>query len=257
MNSYKEFENTKFIIGQGWNNAKRNLANEIAIAITYNGTTHAIMMASPNDLEDYAIGFSFCEGIIKNKDEIEKIEIINHNKGLELRIRLQNDVAANFTRQRNLKLGPVGCGLCGIDSLDAALPNLEKLETNKSFEPQIIINAMAKMREFQIINKATNAAHAAGFMDENGDVILVREDIGRHNALDKLNGALLVQNIDAQKGAILMTSRLSIDLVQKCAAIKCANLCAISAPSRLAIDAARQANIKIYAIVRDDGLEVF
>lgn len=257
MNSYKEFENKKFIIGQGWKNSKRNLVTEIAIAITYNGTTHAIMMASPNDLEDYAIGFSFCEGIIKNKDEIEKIEIINHEKGVELRISLQNHIANNFMRQRNLKLGPVGCGLCGVDSLDAALPNLEKLGASYEFEPQIIINAMAKMREYQIINQATNAAHAAGFMNENGDLILVREDIGRHNALDKLIGALVTQNIDTKRGAILMTSRLSIDLVQKCAAIKCTNLCAVSAPSSLAIDAARQSNMNIYAIVRDDGLEKF
>ncbi len=254
---YKEFENRKYIVSKGWQDSKRNLVCEIAIAITYNGMTHAIMMASPNDLEDYAIGFSFCEGIIKNRNEIEKIEIINHSKGIELRIALQNDVATNFMRQRNLKLGPVGCGLCGVDSLDAALPNLEKLGAAKSFEPQIIIDAMAKMRGFQSINQATNAAHAAGFMNENGDVILVREDIGRHNALDKLIGALLAKNINTKNGAILMTSRLSIDLVQKCASIKCANLCAISAPSSLAIGAAKQSNINIYAIVRDDGLEKF
>lgn len=254
---YTEFESRRFVIQKGWQDTKRNLVSEIAIALVYNGTTHAIMMASPNDLEDYAIGFSFCEGIIKSKSEIEKIEIIKHNKGLELRIALQNDVATNFMRQKNLKLGPVGCGLCGVDSLEAALPNLEKLEGAKRFDAQIIINAMAKMRGFQSINQATNAAHAAGFIRENGDVIMVREDIGRHNALDKLIGALLAQNIDAKNGAILMTSRLSIDLVQKCASIKCANLFAISAPSSLAIEAAKQSNINIYAIVRDDGLEKF
>lgn len=254
----KTFKNRKFKLANGeWLESTRELAREMPIAFVYNGTTHAVMMASPIDLCDFVLGFSFCEGIISKKEEIENVETISTIKGIEIKIELSHTANANFVRQRNLRLGPVGCGMCGIESLEAALPKLEQLENNTDFRPEQIIAGFKKLEELQELGSKTWAVHAAAFMDANGEVSIIREDIGRHNALDKLIGALLDENIDATQGAIFLTSRISVDLVQKTAAIKCPTICAISAPSSLALTAAKSAKMKIFAIVRKDGLEEF
>ncbi len=254
----KTFKNRKFnLVSNEWQDGTRELAREMPIAFVFNGTSHAVMMASPIDLCDFVLGFSFCEGIIADKDEIENVEIISTIKGMEIQIELSHTANSNFIRQRNLRLGPVGCGMCGIESLDAALPKIDRLDDGTRFSPAQIIAGFAKLQELQELGAKTWAVHAAAFMDAHGEVLIIREDIGRHNALDKLIGALLDENIEATKGAILLTSRISIDLIQKAAAIKCPTICAISAPSSLALTAAKAANMKIFAIVRKDGLEEF
>lgn len=254
----KSFKNRRFSASSGeWNDETRELAREMPIALVYNGTTHAVMMASPIDLCDFVLGFSFCEGIISKKDQIENVEIISTIKGIEIQIELTHAANTNFNRQRNLRLGPVGCGLCGIESLEAAIPKIARLESGTLFSPDQIIDGFKKLEGLQELGSKTWAVHAAAFMDTTGEVSLIREDIGRHNALDKLIGALLDDEIDASQGAILLTSRISIDLIQKAAAIKCPTICAISAPSSLALTAAKSAGMRLYAIVRKDGLEEY
>lgn len=258
MKGFEKYECDKYLISQNsWQKYNRNIVTETAIAFSFNGTTHATMMASPIDLYDFMLGFSFSEGIITTSQDIEKFEFIEHELGIEIQIRLKENSKNNFIRQRNMRLGPVSCGLCGIESLEAIFPKTLPLKSKLEFAPKIIINAMQNLKNLQNINNQTHAIHGAAFMNNEGEIVQVREDIGRHNALDKLIGFLIENGINAQNGAILLTSRVSLDLIQKCAKINCANLAAISAPSSLAIKLAKEFNINLYAIVRDDGLEKF
>lgn len=245
------------LANNAWETSSREVANEAAIALVFNGTTEAVMMASPTQLEDFIIGFAFAENIIENVQDVENIEIIAHPKGYEIRATLSHKTAQQFQRKRNLRLGPVGCGLCGVDSLDAALPEITRISQSPKFAPEAIIDGFKQMAQLQVLNQKTHAMHAAGFMDAAGNMTIVREDIGRHNALDKLIGSALRDGIDLAQGVILMSSRISVDLVQKCARAGCGVLAAVSAPSNLAIETAAQANIALFAIVRDDGLEQF
>jgi len=236
----------------------RDIPEEIAVAFTYGSATFAVMMATPEDIEDFAIGFSLTEGIVERAAEITAIEVVRHDQGIEARMALGGPRSEQLESRRRRLVGPAGCGLCGIESLDAAVRPARKVSAALQVEPQIVFSALASLREHQRLNRATHAVHAAGFWSvAKNRLIAVREDVGRHNALDKLAGALARENLAAEGGFIVLSSRLSIELVQKAAAIGCPMLVAVSAPTNYALRAAEDAGMTLVAVARDDSFEVF
>ena len=237
--------------------SSRPVAEETAIALTYGGSTHAVMMATPADLEDFAVGFSLTEGIIERADEIESIEIVESVLGVEARMWLAAQRADRLVRRRRATIGPVGCGLCGIESLEQAGRGPRRVRTTTKFQARELLAAMRALAPEQHLNRQTRAVHAAAFWQASSGIGPVREDVGRHNALDKLAGALTAAGRSALNGAVLLTSRVSVELVQKTAMIGAPVLIAVSAPTTLAIRTADAAGVTLIAIARDDGYEVF
>ena len=197
-----------------------DLAEETAIAISYDGSTQAVLMGSPADLEDFAYGFSLTEGIA-TPDEIEAVTPERVEQGIDLRIWLARDAGQRFIGRRRRTVGPVGCGLCGVETLAAAMRVLEPVSGDCVISADDLDAALAEMDAGQRLRDATGASHAAGFLVPGRGLIALREDVGRHNALDKLAGALL-RGPDAGligQGAVVLTSRISVDLVQKTATL--------------------------------------
>ncbi len=236
-------------------NGPRKLPEEVAIALTYNGSTQAVMMATPEALEDFAYGFSATEGIAV-PDEIESVEIIPGETGIEVRMWLTAGAEARLARRRRTMTGPVGCGLCGIDSLAEAVRRMPEVRTTMTLSARQMMAAVADLPLHQPLHDATRAVHGAAFWTEAEGIMLAREDVGRHNALDKLAGAMLRRSVGPQ-GAVLLTSRVSIDMVQKCAAMQVPVLIAVSAPTSHAVDAADAAGITLVGLARADRFEVF
>jgi FdhD protein len=231
----------------------RFVAAEVPVAFVYDGGTEAVMMATPGDLQDFALGFSLNDGVVASHEEIAELAIVEVEHGIELRMTLRTSRAhALVTRA-----GPVGCGLCGVESIEAALPMLPRVTSNVTVSPAGVIAAMQALAPLQTLNRETRAVHAAALFVPGEGIVAVREDVGRHNALDKLAGALVRAGRNAGDGAILMTSRISVELVQKAARMGASVLAAISAPTALALREAEAAGITLVGVVRDDGLEVF
>ncbi|TYC51290.1 formate dehydrogenase accessory sulfurtransferase FdhD [Rhodobacterales bacterium] len=237
--------------------SQRELADEVPVAISYNGSTYAVLMATPADLEDLGVGFSLSEGIAGTRQDIETVEVVEVEKGLDVQIRLADDAADKLADRRRAIAGPVGCGLCGIESLDAAMRDLEPVTSEARLRAEKVQDAVRAMSRAQALNLRTRSVHAAGFYHPENGLVAIREDVGRHNALDKLIGALSRSDADLSSGAVVMTSRLSIELIQKTAAARCGILIAVSAPTALAVAEADKANITLVACARDDGFELF
>ena len=221
-----------------------DLAEETAIAISYDGSTQAVLMGSPADLEDFAYGFSLTEGIA-TPDEIEAVTPERVEQGIDLRIWLARDAGQRFIGRRRRTVGPVGCGLCGVETLAAAMRVLEPVSGDCVISADDLDAALAEMDAGQRLRDATGASHAAGFLVPGRGLIALREDVGRHNALDKLAGALL-RGPDAGligQGAVVLTSRVSVDLVQKTATLGAPVLIALAAPTSAAVAAAEAAGI--------------
>src|SRR5262249_46528311 len=208
-------------------------------------------------LEDFAYGFSLTEGIIKSPAEIETLEIIEESIGIEVRMRLTEPHATAFRERRRYLAGPTGCGLCGIESLTEAMRAPAAIADDSVFTAHEIMAALEALHDLQSINQATHAVHGAAFYRTGEGLLAVREDVGRHNALDKLAGALARKGIPGGGGVGILTSRLSVELVQKAAAIGIPLLVAISAPTALAGRTAEACGITLAAIARRDGFEVF
>ncbi|OAF10721.1 sufurtransferase FdhD [Bradyrhizobium centrolobii] len=236
----------------------RLVAEETAIALSYNGSTHAVMMATPDNLEDFGIGFTLTEGIVEHASEIRSIEVIPSEIGLEVRMWLDGDRAASLAARRRAMSGPVGCGLCGIESLEQARRAPSRVtEGGIAFHARDMLAAMQALAPLQILNQQTRSVHAAAFWHPRTGIGPVREDVGRHNALDKLAGAIVRYRKSASAGAVLLTSRVSVEMVQKAAMIGVPVVIAVSAPTTLAIRTADEAGITLLAIARDDGYGVF
>lgn len=239
-------------------NGQRNVPEEVAVAISYNGTTHAVMMATPADLEDFAIGFSLTEAIISNISEIEDLGIKTYDKGIDVQIWLGDQPNERLTARRRFMAGPVGCGLCGIDSIDQALRPVTPLAPDAgSFDAHDIILAMESLGTAQRLNAQTRAVHGAGFYLPGEGLLAAREDVGRHNALDKLIGALARADQPADRGLVVITSRISVELVQKAAILGVPLLAAVSAPTALAIHMAQEANLTLVALVRGNDFDIY
>ena len=237
--------------------ATRAVAEEEAVALTYDGIAYAVMMATPCDLEDFALGFSLTEGIVATPDEIEAVEIVAAEIGIELRIWLREARRTMLDERRRRLAGPVGCGLCGIESLRQAMRDIPTVSAPLRVAPAMIAAAVAALPAVQPLNRATGAVHAAAFWRPEDAAPVLREDVGRHNALDKLGGALARAGQAAADGIVLLTSRLSVELVQKAAMLGAGIVVAISAPTALALSTAEAAGITLIGIARSDGFEVF
>jgi FdhD protein len=235
----------------------RATPEETALALTYNGGTYAVMMGTPRDLEDFAIGFSLSEGIIQSADDIDTLDIVDLDDGIELRMWLAQPKADRLGERRRHIAGPTGCGLCGIDSIAEALRPAAIVAHDRSFSPREIMTAMQAIPQLQPINIETRAVHAAGFWTPARGIAALREDVGRHNALDKLAGAVAQQKLAAGEGMVLLTSRVSVEMVQKTAAIGAPLMVAVSAPTALAVRMADAAGITLAAVARADGFEIF
>ncbi len=233
------------------------IAEEVAIALVYNGVSHAVMMATPCDLEDFARGFSLTERIVEKPSEIYDIEVEPGDRGIEVHLKIAAQRMAGLQERRRSLAGRTGCGLCGVDSLDAAMRPVATVAGAQSVSRRAIERAMAALPAEQHINRLNGATHAAGWARPDGTLVAVREDVGRHNALDKLGGALVRSGLAAPGGFVVVTSRCSYEMVHKAAALGAAAIAAVSAPTSLAIETAERAGIALVAFVREDRLTVY
>ena len=237
--------------------SSRVIPEETPVAFTYGGSTHAVMMATPADLEDFALGFALTEGLIDRLDEAGEIETLVTDAGIELRAWLAGGRQEAYALRRRSMAGPTGCGLCGVESLEAATRSLPHIDNRLAIRPEALIEAMERLPGGQKFNQETRAVHAAGFWHPSTGALIVREDVGRHNALDKLAGALLRQGVTASQGVVLMTSRVSVELVQKAARIGAPVIAAVSAPTALAVRNAESCGMTLVAVMRGRDYEVF
>jgi FdhD protein len=235
----------------------RSIPEETAVALTYNGGTYAVMMTTPRDLEDFAVGFSLSEGVISSSADIDSLDVVPLDDGVELRMWLSKPKADRLRERRRHIAGPTGCGLCGIESIAEALRPATAIGPGPQFSPEQIMVAMQSLPSRQKLNIETRAVHAAALWNAAAGIVALREDVGRHNALDKLAGALARASIVAGEGIILLTSRISVEMVQKSAAIGAPVMVSVSAPTALAVRMADAAGVTLVAIARADGFEVF
>jgi FdhD protein len=242
---------------QGVTAGKRLVPEEAAVALSYDGGTYAVMMATPQNLDDFALGFSLTEGLISSATDIRELDIVEHDAGIELRMWLVEPRAAALSERRRHLAGSTGCGLCGIESLEEAVRSLPRVVDGAAFAPQEIMRAVDALSPQQELNRQTRAVHAAAFWRPDAGLVAVREDVGRHNALDKLAGALLRNGVSPQGGMVLLTSRVSVEMVQKTAIIGAPLIVAVSAPTALAVRTAEMAGITLVAVARGDGFEIF
>ncbi|MBN9527881.1 MAG: formate dehydrogenase accessory sulfurtransferase FdhD [Alphaproteobacteria bacterium] len=229
---------------------------ELPVAMVYDDVSYAVMMATPADLEDFAYGFSLTDGMIAHGGEIDRVAVNPTDQGMEIAITLADSWLETTARPRRLTAGSA-CGLCGVDALAKVKPVIETVPRRLSVPRASIVAAVRDLADHQPLNRETHSVHAAAWADTAGRILLAREDIGRHNALDKLVGALMRAGIDPAGGFCLITSRCSYEMVQKAVAYGIEMLVAVSGPSGLALDLAATAGLTLVAIARDDGQTVF
>ncbi len=233
------------------------LANEVPLAILLNGVSHAVMMVSPCQLDEFITGFLVSEGIIKHPREIHDLEFHRQGDALEARVTLGNGAHYRWKEHKRSLAGRTGCGLCGIESLAQALPGLPRLPA----APLPPVTALEKLHrqlpDWQPLGRECGALHAAFFADLDGRILHACEDVGRHNALDKLIGTLLHQKLSATPGMVLMTSRCSIELVQKMARAALSTLVTLGAPTDLAVRQAREAGLNLLHLPRKQSPRLY
>lgn len=233
------------------------IAEEVPVALLYNEYPHVVMMATPRDLDDFALGFSLSEDVIENANELGSIETRNLLEGIELRLRIPAARAeALQARQRNL-IGRTSCGLCGTQALEDAVRQPARVAAGVEIDAATLHRALAQLHERQPLNAATGATHAAAWAHADGTVSVLREDVGRHNALDKLVGAMVRAGENLQQGFLIITSRASYEMVQKAATIGIPMLAAISAPTALAIQLAQSTGVTLIGFARDESHVVY
>lgn len=230
--------------------AARAFPEEVPVAVVVNDENYAVMLASPADTEDFAYGFLRSEGMIRHPEEVESVIRYVRPEGHVVQVRLIGEMPAASRRERRLA-GVSSCGLCGVESLRDAIKPLGRVPDGPAFDGNAVLRAMAGLRDHQPFNAVAGAMHAAAFARGDGTLQMAREDVGRHNALDKLIGALLRDRVDPAAGFVVMSSRCSYELVQKASAFGLRLLCTASAPTALAVRLAREANITLACLVRD------
>lgn len=237
---------------------KRALPEEFPVALSFGGSTQAVMMATPADLEDFGIGFALSEALIRSPADIVSLQIVEADQGFDVQMQLAEDVQAALSARRRKMAGPVGCGLCGIESIEEALRALpDRDEVGLELSADDVREAVRSLSMHQKLRAETGAVHAAGFYQPGKGMLCVREDVGRHNALDKLIGAMARSGLHAANGAIVITSRVSVDMVQKAVIAGTGLLIAVSAPTALAVRTAEAAGLTLVGIARGADFEIF
>lgn len=233
------------------------IAEETPIALEYNGISHATMLATPADLEDYALGFSLTEGIIERASDVRGIDLVAQHNGIVVQIEISSACEVRLKERRRAMAGRTGCGLCGVETLPEVLRDVSPVADAAPLPIASVLHAMQAMRTHQRLHDLTGATHAAAWADKDGHVQVVREDVGRHNALDKLIGALARRPGTHHDGLILVSSRASFEMVQKCAAAGVGVLAAVSAPTALAIRLAQKTNVALLGFVRQSDATLY
>ena len=256
INFFKKLTKSKQLSNNFISSTKvETFAKEVPVALVYNGISHTVMMCSPRDLEDFALGFSLTEGIIDKPSDIYGIDVVEVCNGIELQIELSSRQFVRLKDYRRTLTGRTGCGICGTEQLGQVFKNLPKLDRTLRFELNQLDDCLEQLQNVQELGKETGATHAAGFFSPNGELIMIREDIGRHVALDKLIGWYLKAGMP--QGFVVVTSRASYEMVQKTVAARIEMLAAISAGTDLAIEMAEQQNLTLIGFVREGRATVY
>jgi len=238
--------------------ASRNVAlewvEEVPFALEFNGLAYAVMMASPIDLEDFVRGFALTEGLAGVVDDITAITIAKTDKGIIARAQLTGLGVEQLSQRVRMRVAESSCGLCGIENLEALSKPLPKVPAHAPINEASIFAATAALRDHQALNARTGSAHGAAFADEHGNVLIVREDVGRHNAMDKLVGALALSSHDVAQGMMISTARCSYEIVEKAVKAGAHRLVTVSLPTSMAVDRAREAGLSLYCLARDDSV---
>ena len=245
-----------------WRDGARSMADdwlseEVPVALEFNGVSHAVMLATPADLEDFALGFGLSEGIFASSADLYGCDLSTSAQGIAVRMEVSARSFAGLKQRRRSLAGRTGCGVCGTESLDQVLRPVRPVAAGTPVQSRAIADAMRGMRARQHLNQATGSVHAAAWCSADGAVRMLREDVGRHNALDKLIGALAGASSVATDGFIAVTSRASIEMVQKAAVAGAPLLATVSAPTLLAVEKARAAGMGLVGLVRGDDLIVY
>lgn len=234
------------------------LATEVPVALQYNGISHAVLLATPTFLEDLAVGFSFTEGIIRDVSDVYDIHIDQDQRGYSIDIEIASACLQQLKQRRRQLAGRTGCGLCGLESLNEVRRELPPVNAPRTlYEQNAIFSALDQLRDQQPLHQITGATHGAGWADQHGAIQVVREDVGRHNALDKLIGQLLQQKTDTSEGMVVVSSRASFEMVQKTATLGVPILVAVSAPTSYAVQVADELNLMLVAFGRPKQFSVY
>jgi FdhD protein len=234
------------------------LAREFPVAFEFNGISHATVLATPDDLEDLAYGFSFTEGIIRSATDIYDLDVIEQERGMVVQMHIASACLQQLKLRRRSLAGRTGCGLCGIESLDEVRRVLPPVTVRTiAISPLAISSAVHALRARQPLHLITGATHGAGWATVDGEIVAVREDVGRHNALDKLIGHLLREEVDTSNGIAVISSRASFEMVQKAASAGMSALVAVSAPTTYAVEIAEELNVLLAGFARDNSFTVY
>lgn len=234
-----------------------SVAEEAPVALVFNGISHAVMMVTPRQLEAFALGFALTEGLIAQAADVYDIEVVSHSGSIAVSLTVAQQAFHDLKLQRRSMAGRSGCGVCGLESLEQIDLHPEPITTPPLHDDAELVaavaNAVAQFGQYQELMRLTGGVHAAGWCDAAGNVLQVCEDVGRHNALDKLIGVLAATGVDMRRGFVFMSSRASYELVRKVARMQIPLLATISAPSTLAIEVASRAGIKLVSFCRQDA----
>ena len=233
------------------------IASEVPVSLVYKGVSHVVMMASPCDLEDFGLGFSLSENIIDKPNDLHFIDVMDSDQGVIVSMDIPDAAYKKISNKKRFLSGRTGCGLCGVESLDEAVPELRPVQAGADILPQSVYQAFETLHDYQPLKQATGAVHAAAWCTPDGAVWGVREDVGRHNALDKLIGAMARDGKDFSDGFCLITSRCSYEMVQKAVQVGMPVLAAISAPTTLAVQMAQDNNLTLLALTRKKRFAIF
>jgi FdhD protein len=233
------------------------VAVEVPVALEYNGISHVVMLASPGALEDFALGFSLSEGLLAEPSELYDCEIVMQDQGILVRMQIAAERFVALKEKRRNMTGRTGCGLCGAETLEQVFRHPPAVSQKLTMPAQWLLDGMRSMQAAQALQQQSGATHAAAWMNSQGEVVCVREDVGRHNALDKLIGALAYAREDFSQGALLITSRASYEMVQKSAMMGIGIVAAISAPTSLAVNMAQDKEVTLAGFMRDQSYVIY
>ncbi|MCP9222094.1 formate dehydrogenase accessory sulfurtransferase FdhD [Erythrobacter sp. LQ02-29] len=238
--------------GAGAGDITRAVPLEVPVAFEFAGLAYAVMMATPTELEDFALGFALSEGLIGTPDELGEVTVAQIDGGVIVRADLPPTRAEPLRDRVRLRVTEGSCGLCGLQSIEDVLRPLPPLTARPLANREALIAALGALRKHQPLSRETGAVHAAAFADAEGTILAAREDVGRHNALDKLVGHCAQVGLDMEDGFVVLSARCSYELVEKTVRAGCPLLVTISAPTSLAVDRARSAGLTLVALARDD-----